>query len=86
LLDESKIALVDNTPNTETFTLQTSITSAEGEVPDHAFRAVVCGFNDRLDKGGKDTSDVVVWLKNEGSLEGEGISASARVAQMLGWT
>ena len=75
---------MDNPPNAETFALQTGLAAAEGDVPHEPLGAVESGLDDRLDEVGDDASDIVVWLEHEGSLEGKDVSASARIAQVLG--
>jgi hypothetical protein len=62
LLDKAEVALVDNTPDSKTFTLQTSVTAAKGEIPNEPLGAVKSRLDNRLDEVGKDTGHVVVWL------------------------
>lgn len=85
LLDETEVTFVDDAPNTETFALKTSVTSAEGKIPDQPLGTVESWLNNRLDEVANDTGHIVVRLKNQSTLESKNVSASARVAQVLRW-
>lgn len=86
LLDSLEVRLVDDAPHSGSLTLQTALTSTEGQVESDTLGSVKGRFNDSLAEINDESSEIVVRSKLDSGVETEHVSSTGRVAQVLGGT